>query len=370
MERATSTVPQAGERLRLGALVRSDSLPQLLAFAGSIPAFAPLLKDIVQIGVVVDAQIVQQELRWRAGRRKKPQARTGLHEAIASGVIIPFAPTFLDSEIEEHLADIAEAASVGVEDVRREWQDFRKFLHFYSPKQQAKLTGAEIVDADDLAYIAAADELGLPIYSQDRHYRQMQVPVISVLIDGTAQAYARSSSVRVAVMMGSTFTVTLSFEGIAAACRGIKQMVRWFEELHPGIQLAIIAAGVVALAHPKSRAKLVSIWNWIKETATPPVLQAIADVAIQLADAHQTEMDAHKRLHDSLPAKRKRSALMHARAVCAAARTPLSLEEIEKRMRANGYITRARHFGAYLRRVLLSSGQFQESSPGVWALAA
>lgn len=370
MERPRSTFGNGEERLRIGALVRSDSLPQLLAFAGSIPAFAPLLKDIVQIGVVVDAQIVQQELRWRAGRRKKPEARTGLHEAIASGVIIPFAPTFLDSEIEEHLADIAKAASIGVEDVRREWQNFRTSLHFYSPKKQPKLTGAEIVDADDLAYIAASNELGLPVYSQDRHYRQMQAPVISVLIDGTAQAYARSSSVRIAVMMGSTFTLTLSFEAIAAACRGIKQMFKWFEDLHPGIQLAIIAAGVVTFAHPKSRAKLASIWNWIKETATPPVLQAIADVAIQMADAHQTETDAQKRLQDSLPAKRKRSALMHARAVCASARTPLSLAEIEKRMRANGYITRARKFGAYLRRVLLSSGQFQESSPGVWALVA
>jgi len=130
--------------------VRSDSLPQLLSFAGSIPGLAPLLKDIVQIGVVLDAQIVQQELRWRVRRRKKPDARTGLHEAIASGVIVPFAPTFLDSEIEQHLADIAEWTSVGVEDVRREWQDFRKSLHFYSPKQQPKLTGAEIVDADDL----------------------------------------------------------------------------------------------------------------------------------------------------------------------------------------------------------------------------
>src|SRR5207237_10659878 len=164
--------------------------------------------------------------------------------------------------------------------------------------------------------------------------------------------------------------VTLSFEAIAGACRGIKQAVRWFEDLHPGIQLAIIASGVVALAHPKSRAKLLSIWNWIKETATPPVLQAIADVAIQMAEAHHPEMDAHKRLQESLPAKRKRSALMHARAVCAAARAPLSLGEIEKRMRVNGHITRARNFGAYLRRVLLSSGQFQESSPGMWALAA
>jgi hypothetical protein len=370
METPTSTNAPAEETLRIGALVRSDSLPQLVAFAANIPAFAPFLKNIVRIGVVVDAHVIQQELRWRLGRRLKAEARTGLHEAIAAGVIIPFAPTFLDSEIEEHLAEIAEVTRVGVEDARREWQAVRKLLHFYSPKQQAALGGAEIVDPDDLLYIAAANELGLPIYSQDHHYRQMQAPVISVLIDGTAKAYARSSSVRLAVMMGSTFTVTLSFETIAAACRGIKRLVRWFEDLHPSLQVAIIGAGIVAIAHPKSRAKLSSIWNWVKETATPPMLQAIADVAIRMAEASKTETDAYKQLQNALPVTKKRSALMHARTVCLAARTPLSLHEIGRRMRADGYITRARDFRAYLRRVLLSSGQFQESSPGVWTLVA
>ena len=110
-----------------------------------------------------------------------------------SGVIIPFAPTFLNLEIEEHLGDIAEETGVGIEDVQGEWRDFRKLLHFYAPKEQPKLTEAEIADPDDLAYIAAANELGVPVYSQDRHYRQMQAPVISVLIDGTARSYARSS---------------------------------------------------------------------------------------------------------------------------------------------------------------------------------
>jgi hypothetical protein len=358
------------ERLHRGALVRSDSLPHLLGVAASIPAFAPLLKNVVRIGMVLDAHVVQQELRWRLRQRKKQDARTGLHEAIGSGVIIPFAPTFLDVEIEEHLRDIAEATGVGMEDVRREWQDVRKLLHFYSPKEQPKLPEAEIVDPDDLAYIAAANELGMPIYSQDRHYPRMQAPVISVLIDGTARSYARSTSVRIAVMMGSTFTMTLSFEAVAAACRSVKRIVRWFDELHPGVQLAIMAAGIVAVAHPKSREKLAAGWKWVKKTVTPPVLQAIADVTIQVMEATKTENDAWRRLQESLPASRKRSALMHARAICLTAKAPLSLAEIERRMSADGYVTRARNFGTYLRRVLLTSGQFQESSPGVWALVA
>jgi hypothetical protein len=156
------------KRFPLGALVPSDFLPELLALAQSIPGFAPLLGDAVRIGVVIDAQKVQQELRWRLGRREKSYALSGLHEAITSGVVIPFAPTFLDCEI----------------------------------------------------------------------------------------------------------------------------------------------------------------------------------------------------------VRRRRSALMRVRVVCLAARTPLSLSEVEKRIRADGYVSRARNLGIYPRRVLLTSGQFQQLDTGLWAMAS
>jgi hypothetical protein len=357
------------EQHRREPLVRSDLLPQLLDLAARISAFAPLVSNILRVGFVIDAHVVQQELRWRLGRRKQSDARTRLHEAIASGIVIPFAPAFLDCEIEEHVADIAEETVVGVEDVQREWQDFRKLLHFYSPKQPAELGGRGPVDPDDLPYVAVANELGLPIYSQDHHYREMQAPVISVVIDATAQAYARSSSVQLAVMMGSGVTSTLSFEAIAAAFRAIQRLAKCFGELHPGVQIAIFSCGILAFLHPKSRAKLVSIWDWAKQNA-PVLLQKLSDVAIQTTEAYNSQTNSHKQLRECIPIMRKRSALMHARTVCLAARTPLSLTEIEKRIRTDGYITRARNFGAYLRRVLLSSGQFQELDSGLWEMAA
>jgi hypothetical protein len=235
--------------------------------------------------------------------------------------------------------------------------------------QPAELGGLGPVDPDDLPYVAVANELGLPIYSQDHHYRKMQAPLISVVIDTTAQAYARSSSVQLAVMMGSTLSLTLSFEAIAAAFRVIQQLARCFGGLHPGAQIAIFSCGILAFVHPKSRAKLVSIWDWAKQNA-PVLLQSLSDVAIQTAEACNSQTASHKRLRECIPIMRKRSALMHARAVCLAARTPLSLTEIEKRIRTDGYVTRARNFGAYLRRVLLSSDQFQELDSGLWEMAA
>lgn len=356
------------DRPNLESFVRSDALPELLSLAGSIPGIAPLLKEVLRIGVVLDADIVQRELRWRLGRRRKPTARTKLHEVITSGVIVPFVPTFLDTEISEHLADIANATGVGIEDARKEWQTFRSLLHFYAPKLPCKLAKHQVVDPDDLPYIAAADELGLPIYSRDHHYRQMGAPVIAVLIDGTAQAYSRSSTLRIAVTMGSAFTVTISVGVIAAVCRIAKRLLGWFGDLPPGVQLAILVAVMIALANASSRAKLCWIWNWVKRNATPPVLRAITDIAAQFARAEQTEAEAFRCLQESLPSRRKRSALMHARTICLAARAPLSLFEIQRLMCADVYITRARDFQIYLRRVLVTSGDFQEISPGIWTL--
>lgn len=365
-----SNPPAAQGKLRLDDLVRSDSLPRLIEVANSLKTFGPLIRRIARIGVVVDAQVVQQELRWRLRRREKPDARTGLHEAICAGVIIPVAPTFLSDEIEEHVSRIAHETGTTDEDVQREWQDFRKLLHFYSPKNRPTLNASvNSVDEDDLPYIAVANELGMPIYSQDRHYEQMQAPVIGVLIDATARSYARSSSIQIAVMIGSTYTVTLSVEAIAAACRGIKKAADWFSELHPLVQLAMVAGVIITLAHPKSRAKLAAVWEWVKKTATPPVLQAIADVAKQLAEANNTAQAAHAEIHEALPAQRKRSALMHARKVCLLAKTPLSLAEIERGIRADGYVTRARDFRSYLRRILTASGQFSEVSSDCWVLS-
>ena len=41
----------------------------------------------------------------------------------------------------------------------------------------------------------------------------------------------------------------------------------------------------------------------------------------------------------------------------------------EHRMRIAGYVSRAKDFESYLRRVWRTSGQFIEASPGLWELS-
>src|SRR5260370_8096639 len=86
--------------------IPSDALRALLNLR-DVPLLRPLLEDLIQIVIVLDASAVQGELRWRLGSRTNPTARTGFHEAIDSGPVIAVAPIFLRQEIEKYLPPTA-----------------------------------------------------------------------------------------------------------------------------------------------------------------------------------------------------------------------------------------------------------------------
>jgi hypothetical protein len=101
----------------------------------------PDLKHLVelralQIRAIVDANVVQGELRWRLGSRENPQARSGLEEAIDAGVLVLIAPSFLMLEIEKHLPAIADRTGATLSEAEREWELFQAKLHFYHPSSQ------------------------------------------------------------------------------------------------------------------------------------------------------------------------------------------------------------------------------------------
>ncbi len=123
--------------LRLDEIVRSDALADLREFRKHNPMLKQIIEEPIQIRLVLDANIVQRELRWRLRTRRNNVARSALHEAIDSGTILPFAPTALAREIEEHIGEIADYAGVKEERAREEWSNFNPLIHFYEPEGAA-----------------------------------------------------------------------------------------------------------------------------------------------------------------------------------------------------------------------------------------
>lgn len=109
----------------------SDSLEAAWAIASGIPALRAVMPKLIRVVLVIDATRANRELQFRLKTRRDATARSSFTEAIEAGVIIPIAPSFLNGEIEEHAAEIAERCSVSVDRVHEEWRSLRELFHFY-----------------------------------------------------------------------------------------------------------------------------------------------------------------------------------------------------------------------------------------------
>lgn len=367
-----ATQPIQSEDFRLEQLFRSDILPSLRRLFDKSPELRILVeRRILQIRAIVDANVVQRELRWRLGFREKPEARSGLEEAIDAGVLVLIAPDFLKVEIEKYLLTIADQTGATVAEAQREWELFQSKLCFYQPVSQ--VTDGPVVDPKDLPYKHASDELALPVYTRDPHLVKMGAPVVWVCIDTACRDHARATSVKLGFTVGSTYTVTIGVEALRAAAQGIKSLFEGFRRLSPWLQFAIAGGLAAVLIHPKSRTKLLEAWNsvWgVACQAKGPVLEGLLVLIQQLAAAESDAAKTLEQVQAAMPPSKKGTALVYLRRVCVISRDPLAVEEIVRRMRNEGYVSRGQHPEVYIRRVMRKSHQFIEDAAGMWKLRA
>lgn len=363
--------PKSDSRRAMDRLIRSDLLPQLVELTEAIPVLAALRPQVLQMRLVFDANRVHAELRWRLTRRKKPSDRSAIHEAIVAGVVVLFAPVHLKSEIAKYLEDIAEDTDVSVADVQREWDLFQKHICFYEPKSRASSVES-YADIDDFPYLATSREIDTQaVYTSDRHLAAMQAPVVSAFIDTHLRDYARASSIQIVLQLGSSFSVVVSWELLCAAYRLLTRAIHALKRLPPLAQVVLAGAAAVAVLHPKSREKLAAGWNsLLRSDAVVLVWEAISHLVLT-ADAAKRDADSHyEHLHTVVPERQQRPMLHHVRAVCVAAHSELSLDELERRVRRGGYESQSKSFRQYLRRILRSDKSFIEVAPGRWSLRA
>jgi hypothetical protein len=389
--RIMATQPVRPEpEFRLEQLFRSDTLVMIRDFFVMMPELQRLVEHrVLCIYAIVDANRVHAELKWRLGKRESHQNRSGLEEALDSGVFVLIAPSFLKVEIEKYLPTIADQAGATLSQAQREWELFQTKLRFYQPSSH--VPDGLVVDPKDMPYKHASDELGLPIYTSDRDLLEMGAPVLwvcvdtvcrdkvrtdtaacgHVRIDTACRDYARATSVTLGSTLGSAYTVTIGVEVLRAAVQGVKSLFEGFLRLPTWLQFAIAGALAAIVIHPRSRAKLLPVWNSACATARDtkgPLLDAftrvIGEIAVAQSDADRTR----RQVEAALPPTKKASAIVHARRICVVCAEPIPIKEIARRMRNEGYISRAKDFESYLRRVLRKDDQFVEISHGTWKL--
>ena len=352
-------------------ILRADLLPNLVAILESFPALRSVLPQVMQLAVVIDANIVFGELRWRLKSRPRPELRSSLEEALASHVLIAYAPHHLDDEIHEHLEEIAAGTNQTVEAVAREWKALRPFIHFHTGRKGA---GGQLPDPDDLAYLDTLQEVAARgIYTRDKHFHGSSAPLIFVAMDirnpmdGALRRYARATAIRVGLSMGSSVSAVVSVEALIALGRLLKEVSAAFKRLSPTAQLLILAGVGAVLLHPKSRAKLKELWGTFQETVRPLLWEAVVDAMHAFAEATKTAEAAHREIETLLPTVRRRPLIAHARAVCLASVRSLTEESILRKAQTNGYVPRSGGSAGYLRRLLRADADFVEDAGG-WSL--
>ena len=364
-----NTVHTDRPQRRLEDVFHSDRLPRLMAFIEAMPLLAELLPRLPQVRLVADANRIHAELRWRLRKRRDPTYRSAIHEAIEAGVAVFLAPEYLKREIEKHYETIAEDTGTTVADVDREWTQFQRYVGFYDPKGRPS-PSETYADIKDFPYLATWRELDAQaIYTEDHHLPAMGAAVVSAFIDTQLRDYARASTVQVAVQIGSSLSVIVGWESLYAMYRLLVKLVHAFRRLPPTAQAALAAVGMLAALHPKSREAMRKGWNSLKSSkAVLDLFDALVDIGVQAAEAEEKARSNFERLQAVLPARQKRPLVQHARTVCTATRSALTLEELERRIRRGGYGSRSRTFRQYLRRVLSRDESFVEAAPGRWTI--
>lgn len=354
-------------RTTTAPIIRSDTLPELRRVLEKLPALRDYLGDILQVVLVLDASCVQGELRWRVGKRRDPAARTYLHEAMVSGVVIAFAPVFLETEIQKYIPQIAEEKAVSLDRIQEEWKQFKVLIHFFEPVPSEKL--ANSVDPKDADYIHVLDQLnGDFVYTSDPHFLKMGARVMPAGLDRVLRDYARATTVILTVKLGSGFAIVVGGHVIYAFANLIADC---FRKLSPFLKLLLATGAAVALLHPGSRRRIVEfVQNLLKNvrvgvssTLASPTVQSLVEDASRAATSRKAVLEV-------LPVKKGSPAIAFAYRVCQRAEGPLSYAEIAKRVKTTGYVSKSRNFAAYVRQILRKDSRFSLTSEGLWTLRA
>ncbi len=359
--------PRSSEStFRLDQLFRSDHLVTIRDFFAMSPELQLLVRhQVLQVFAIVDANVIQGELRWRLGSREKRDARSGLQEALDAGVLVLIAPNFLKVEIEKYLPAIAYETETTLPQAEEEWKTVQAKLHFYEPS--SRLCDNRMADPKDLPYVNASAELGLPVYTRDKDLKRMGAPVLWVCIDAAWRDHARATSVTLGFTAGSTFSLTMGAEALRAAIKGMKGLYEAFRKQPVWLQIAVAGALAGIAIHPRSRAKILELWKRASMSAVNvkgPLLDAFLAVMKEIASAQSSAHRTKREIESILPPTKKVSALVHARRICIVAQSPISSDEIVRRMRSAGYVSRGKRPADYLRRVLRQSGEFIEVQDG------
>lgn len=351
---------KTADALKLDQLFRSNLLPRLTQWMWSVTAADPSLLGIEVFSMVLDANKIIAEIRWRLGKREKAHALSKIFESIEAKVLIAYVPGFMEQEIFANAEKVAIEVGKSKEDVLAEWKRIKPFLRVHETAMQ-QVEVLELADPKDLVYMATQQQLGVPaIYSTDPHLRRMGAPLVAGRIDDDLRDYARGMSVTVGVSLGSGVVVSIAVPNVL---RVLKATAGWLFRQPLVVQLALAALFASLLRSQRVRTWLSDTWDeyW------PVVVEIATPLLSEWCASQERARLAKGRIQQAFPVRsRSQSAIQFCLGACPVNRGPRLLTAILSDMRDAGYRTKSQNPLPYLRRIMRESGSFSETDDGRW----
>lgn len=352
------------------AEIRSDILDGIRGFAELFPPLERILGKPIRVRVIVDACIINSELRWLLGKRRNSEARTNLQELIDSGTLIAYAPDFLEEELKEHYPEIASEVGVSTDEVHQEWLRYKSRLKLFTP--QSKLPKrTTISDKDDIQYGVAFHEVAAnALLTEDKGFDESGIPVISKELVIELRNYSRGSAPHFALFYGGAMLGLVAGSALEDLIKITPELIQQIGNIPKPVKLICLLAVLIVILHPKSRNAIVQALSVFFQDAADSLLWASDEFGDYLQRASEQKNNAELALERVNLGNLKPDAPLwrHAIMILIERKKPISIERLSELVIESGYTSESKDFTGYLERVMRKKPHFIQYPDGRWGL--
>lgn len=225
--------------MKFQTITKSDELNDLRKLFSEGGVFAQF-GNIFQISLILDANTVLADIRWKMLKANTANARTSLQESIDSSVIVAFAPTFLNEEMETHLPRIAAEARKEEAVAYQHWEEYKERITFID------VGGPEDNDVDpkDMPYVNLQKLTGYLIATSDKDISNMGAKAIEVKITTLTRNYSRKAAVEYRIKFAGISTIIVGSVLIRTTVKFIRSIVGNVERIPDWAWLLLIGGSL------------------------------------------------------------------------------------------------------------------------------
>ncbi len=243
-------------------VMRSDFLKILRQLSKTQKWIGP----IAQFTIVVDANIILGDLIWLVCKRKNLDANTELMECIYAGTIVAYSTRQVLAEVEKEIPNRAGQYGRHEEEFHREWVSYKQLLKIKTPPKRNIDKYISGRDPDDAPSLGLADVLKADgVLTKDEDLVAMGGFCLQLDFTRKARDYSRQIVVSATIKYGLGQTGIAVYYSVNGLVKTLSSITKWVLDLPVAVKVILLAIGLAAVLHPKSKQIFYSALRQISE---------------------------------------------------------------------------------------------------------